>query len=116
MTSSTLPNWSDTLYARARYEALEGNPDKAMMTLEYAADLEVLPLGDEVANEPEFTALRNRPEFKALVARLQREAALWRDSPALATPFKRVLSEEEKSRGFPRSGRRRASISRSSGV
>ena len=97
---TTLPNWSDTLYARAGYEALEGNPDKAMMTLEYAADLEVLPLGDGVANEPEFTALRNRPEFKALVARLQREAALWKDSPALATPFKPVLSEEEKVAGL----------------
>ena len=53
-----------------------------------------------MANEPEFTALRDRPEFKALVARLQREAALWKDSPALATPFKPVLGEEEKVAGL----------------
>ena len=97
---TTLPNWPDTLYDRARYEALGGNPDKAMATLKYAADLEVLPVGDEVTNEPEFAALRDRPEFKTLVARLQREAALWKDSPALATPFKPVLSEEEKVAGL----------------
>ena len=97
---TTLPNWPETLYPRAQYEALAGNPGKAMTTLEYAADLEVLPLDDEVANEPEFTALHDRPEFKTLVARLQREAALWTDSPALATPFKPVLSEEEKVAGL----------------
>ena len=97
---TTLPNWPDTLYARARYEALAGYLDKAMKTLEYAADLEVLPLGDDLANQAEFSALRDRPEFKALIARLQREAALWKDSPALATPFKPVLSEEEKVAGL----------------
>ncbi|HXZ79092.1 MAG TPA: hypothetical protein VEG30_04125 [Terriglobales bacterium] len=48
----------------------------------------------------EFIALRDRPEFKALVARLQREAALWNDSPALATPLKPMLSEEEKVAGL----------------
>lgn len=97
---TTLPNWPDTFYLRAQYEALAGNPDKAMTTLAYAADLEALPLSDKVANEPGFTALHVRPEFKALVARLQREEALWKDSPALVTPFKPVLSEEEKVAGL----------------
>ncbi len=97
---TTVPNWPETVYDRARYEALGGNPDKAMTTLKYAADLEALPLSDKVANGPEFAGLRSRPEFKALVARLQREEALWKDSPALATPFKPVLSEEEKVAGL----------------
>ena len=97
---TTLPDWPDTLYPRAKYEALGGNSEKAMATLAYAADLEVLPLGDELANAPEFAALRDRPAFKALVVRLQREALLWNDSPALVTPFKPVLSEEEKVAGL----------------
>ena len=49
-TSPRFRTGRDTLYVRARYEALGGNPDKAMTTLKYAADLEVVPLGDGLAN------------------------------------------------------------------
>lgn len=95
-----LAAWRDTFYLRARYQALAGKPDEALAALRAAVDHGTTPAADAVAKEVDFAAIRERPEFKGLMARLQKEAELWKDNPALATPYKLALSEEEKVAGL----------------
>jgi C-terminal processing protease CtpA/Prc len=97
---SGLQPWPDALYGTARAEALAGHPDKALEALTKAVDLGGTPSADAVTKEAAFASLRETPRFKEQVARLEKEAALWKDDPAIATPYKPMLSEAEKVAGL----------------
>jgi C-terminal processing protease CtpA/Prc len=97
---TTQPGWADTIYQRARYEAAAGQTDKAIASLTSAVDAGAVPRSNEVAKEAEFAALAELPAFKVQVARIEKGEALWKDDPALATPYKPVLSDEEKAAGL----------------
>jgi hypothetical protein len=55
--------------------------------------------------ENDFAALRDNPEFQRILAELRRFDSFW-DSPALNTPYQQNLSDPQKSRVFPNSGRK----------
>ncbi len=97
---TTHPSWADTLYLRARYQAAAGQNDEALVSLKMAVDAGAVPRSDEVAKEAEFSKLRDLAAFKAQIARIEKAEALWKDDPALATPYKPALSEEEKVAGL----------------
>ena len=93
-------NMPDRLYSLARADALAGKPDQALAALTKAVDLGGTPSASDVAKEPDLASLRDDPRFKEQITRLQKQEALWNDSPALATPYKPVLSQEEKVAGL----------------
>lgn len=95
-----LPDWPDTLYALARYQALAGETDKALVTLKTAVDVGATPMANDVVREPDLVSLHGRGGFKASIARLEKEEAVWRDSPVLATGYRPVLSDAEKAAGL----------------
>jgi carboxyl-terminal processing protease len=97
---SSQQNWPDRLYDLARSQARAGNTDKAITALEIAVEMGAPINAGDVGKEDAFTALRGTPRFKAVIARLEKRARLWGDSPALATPYKPVLSDEEKVAGL----------------
>jgi C-terminal processing protease CtpA/Prc len=91
--------WPDAQLEHARYLAKSGDADKAMATLTQAVALGAMVKANDLAKDAAFTALRDRPAFKALQAKLEQRNRLWQDSPAIATPYKPVLSDEEKAAG-----------------
>jgi len=95
-----LPAWPDAVYAMARDEAAAGRSEKALAALRQAVDLDAAPGADTVADDTAFAALKNDARFQAQVARLVQPTALWHDNPAIATPFKPVLSDAEKVAGL----------------
>ena len=95
-----LPVWSDKLYTLARYQARAGKADAALVTLKYAVDIGAVPPAGDVVKEADLASLHDRQQFKDLIARLEKETTLWKDNAALATPYKPVLSEEEKVAGL----------------
>lgn len=92
--------WPDALYPLARAEAAAGHADKALAALRQAIDLDATPGADTVADETAFATLKTDARFQTQVARLIQPTALWHDNPAIATPFKPVLSDAEKIAGF----------------
>lgn len=92
--------WPDRFYDLARDYALTGQTDKALSALERATDTGALISAGEVSKQADLASLRDTPRFKAVVDKLTKRAKLWQDDPALATPFKPVLSEEEKAAGL----------------
>ena len=94
-----LQNTPGLYYRLARAAAQVGKKDKALAALTKAVDLGGAPRASEVEKEADLASLREEPRFKALAERLRQEEALWQDNPALATPYKPVLSEEEKAAG-----------------
>ncbi len=99
-TMMALTGWPNALYPLARAEAAAGHADKALAALCQAIDLDATPGADTVADDTAFTALKNDARFQAQVARLVQPTALWHDNPAIATPFKPVLSDAEKVAGL----------------
>ena len=95
-----LQNTPDRLYSLARADALAGKQDQALAALKKAVDLGGTPSAGTVAKEPDLASLRDDPRFKEQVSRLEREGELWKENPAIATPYKPVLSEEEKVAGL----------------
>jgi Periplasmic protease len=97
---TALPAWPDALYPLARAEAAAGHTDKALAALRQAIDLDATPGADTVADDMAFAALKSDARFQAQVARLIQPTALWHDNPAIATPYKPVLSDAEKVAGL----------------
>jgi C-terminal processing protease CtpA/Prc len=91
--------WPDAQLEHARYLAKAGDADKAMIALTQAVELGAMIKANGLATDTAFAALRDRPAFKALQAKLERRERLWQDSPAIATAYKPVLSDEEKAAG-----------------
>lgn len=97
---AALPAWPDTLYNLACDQALAGRPAQALATLKEAVDLRAFVSADHVRDDTDLVSLHNDPQFQELLARLTRREALWKDDPAIATPYKPVLTEDEKIAGL----------------
>jgi carboxyl-terminal processing protease len=97
---TVLPDWPDQLYNLACDQALAGEPRQALVTLQHIADLETSVSPDHMREDSDLISLRTDPDFQNLISRMTRQAALWKDDPALATPYKAVLTEEEKIAGL----------------
>ncbi len=91
--------WPDAQLEHARYLAKAGEADKAMAALTQAIELGAMIKANGLATDAAFIALRDRPAFKTLQTKLERRERLWQDSPAIATAYKPVLSDEEKAAG-----------------
>jgi C-terminal processing protease CtpA/Prc len=98
-TVTGVTGWPDAQLDHARYLAKSGDTDKAMAVLTQAVALGAMVKADDLAKDTAFTALRDRPAFKALQTKLDQRNRLWQDSPAIATAYKPVLSDEEKAAG-----------------
>ncbi|HUO98223.1 MAG TPA: S41 family peptidase [Rhizomicrobium sp.] len=99
-TFAAQQDYPDRFYALARASAALGKGDEAIAALTKAVDLGATPTSEEVTNEKEFASLKDDARFKQQVARIVKAEALWKDDPALATPYKPVLSEAEKVAGL----------------
>lgn len=93
------PDWPGQLYNLACLQALEGERDKAIATLQQVADMgDVVP--DQIAKDADLSSLHGDPRYEAILARLQQEEVFWGDTPAIATPYKPVLPDDEKVAGL----------------
>lgn len=92
--------WPNRLYDLARDYAMVGKADKALAALESAVAMGAMVTAGDLEKEADFVSLKADPRFSAAVEKLKTRARLWQDSPALATPYKPVLSEEEKVAGL----------------
>ncbi len=97
---TALPEWPEALYNLACYQALEGKPAQALATLKQATELGSLVSVDHIREDSDLYSLLNDPQFQELLARLTKQYALWTDDPAIATPYKPVLTEDEKVAGL----------------
>ena len=97
---TALPDWANDLYNLACDQALEGKPAQALASLKEAFDKGVVVSLDHLRTDTDLDSLHGDPQFKDLLAQLTKTDALWRDDPELATPYKPVLSEEEKVAGL----------------
>ncbi|MGA2752514.1 MAG: hypothetical protein ABSE53_02015 [Terracidiphilus sp.] len=108
---TALPDWANALGHLCDYQALAGRPAQALATLQQAIKL-ANDLGfhvsvDDVRGDADLISLHNNPQFQGLLSRmsaedalLKKQAALWQDDPAIATPYKPVLTEDEKVAGL----------------
>jgi len=97
---TALPDWPNTLYNLACYQALAGRPAQALATLKQGVDLGFQIPVDQIRADADLVSLHNNPQFQDLLARLTKLEALWKDDPAIATPYKPVLTEDEKVAGL----------------
>ena len=97
---AVLPDWPDQLYNLACDQALAGESKQAIVTLQGAVDLGTSVSPDHMRADSDLISLYTDPEFQKLISRMILHAALWKDDPALATPYKAVLTEEEKVAGL----------------
>lgn len=99
---ATLPDWPKALYSLACAQALAGQPALALATLKQSFDLGVGTFigADFIRNDADLISLHNDPQFQELLARLTKQNAFWMDDPAIATPYKPVLAEDEKVAGL----------------
>ncbi|MEZ4649665.1 MAG: S41 family peptidase [Candidatus Eisenbacteria bacterium] len=92
------------LYNFACSAALAKRPELALHALEMASAAGWRNL-DHLARDPDLDSLRDTPAYAALVAQMERDAALearaW-GSPSLETPYQEDLSTEEKVAGLSR--------------
>lgn len=95
-----LPEWVNGLYNLACYEALAGRPAQALATLEQEISFGGVVPVDGLREDPDLAALRTDSKFQELVTHLTKEYALWTDDVAIATPYKPVLTEDEKVAGL----------------
>ena len=96
---TSLPAWPSQLFNLARLQALAGERDKALATLAQVVDMGgIAP--EQVTEDQSIVSLHGDPRYEALVARLKHEAVFWSDTPAIATPYKPVLSDDEKVAGL----------------
>jgi carboxyl-terminal processing protease len=92
--------WPDAAYLRARYLARAGQNEAALAAVEKAVQDGAAVSASDLENEADFAALRGLPRFQMVTGTLEKKERLWRDNPAIATPYKAVLSEEEKIAGL----------------
>ena len=108
---TALPEWPVALYNLARDQALVGQPAQALTTLkqaiELATDFGFHISADQIRADPDLVSLHNDPQYQELLARMtekdasfKKQEALWQDDPAIATPYKPVLTEDEKVAGL----------------
>jgi len=98
--ATSLPDWPDTLYKLACYQALEGKPALAIPTLKQSFDLGTTVPVEDIGKAPNLISLHGDPQFQEMLTRLTKAEALWKDDPAIATPYKPVLTEDEKVAGL----------------
>jgi carboxyl-terminal processing protease len=90
------------LYNAAAYHALAGNVDKALRTLQLAVENGYLN-GAQAENDADLKSLHADPRWPALIAMMKARQALEAklyESPALASPYRENLSEDEKVAGL----------------
>lgn len=98
---SHLPISGNALYSLARYESRAGDHSRAIVHLRQAVDSAVMPItARKILNETDFTPLHENAGFRKLISELKNREAIWSDSPAIATPYKPVLTENEKIAGL----------------
>jgi C-terminal processing protease CtpA/Prc len=95
-----LPEWPDTLYNLACYQSRAGQVEQAQATLQEALRLGAAISSDQLSQDADLVSLHNQPAFQQLVETLRKQEALWKESAALATPYKPLLSEDEKVAGL----------------
>jgi carboxyl-terminal processing protease len=95
-----VPGWSSALYNLACDLAQSGQADAALAALRESIDDGSEISAAHMREDTDLTTLRNRPEFQSLVETLDRGQALWKDSPAIATAFRPILSEDQKVAGL----------------
>jgi C-terminal processing protease CtpA/Prc len=95
-------DWPERLYDLACDQALAGQSAQALDTLKRTFDLGSGPYfsSRHLASDPDLASLQSDPQFQHLLARVVKDESLWTDNPAIATPYKRVLSDEEKIAGL----------------
>ena len=100
--NTALPDWPDRLYDLACDQVLAGQPAKALITLKQAFALGSGPhvSTSHLRNDPDLVSLHNDPQFHELLISLAKREALWQDDPAIATPYKPVLTDAEKIAGL----------------
>jgi C-terminal processing protease CtpA/Prc len=97
---TTLSDWPNDLYNLACYQALEGKPALAILTLKQFVDLGTTVPVEDIRKDPDIVSLHGDPQFQELLARMAKAEALWKDDPSIATPYKAVLTEDEKVAGL----------------
>jgi C-terminal processing protease CtpA/Prc len=97
---TTLPNWPDALYDLACYQALEGKHVQSLLSLEQAVDLGTSITVDHIREDSDLSSLHDDPAFQATLSLLSQRTAFWYDDPAIASPYKPVLTEDEKIAGL----------------
>lgn len=93
-----LEGYSDLLSLATAYSRL-GRKAQALGALEQANAALWAPAGAAYLADPAFDALREEPRFTAVVATSLLPARLWK-GPASATPYKDVLTVEERVAGL----------------
>ena len=97
---TALPEWPQVLYNLACYQALAGRPAQSLATLKQEVDLGGVVPVDHLREDADLISLHRDPQFQELVSRLTKQFTLWADDPAIATPYKPVLTEDEKVAGL----------------
>jgi C-terminal processing protease CtpA/Prc len=97
---TALPAWPSVLDELASCQALAGEPKKALLTLQQLADQVIILNVDQLRNDPDLASLHADPDFQAFIAKMARQAAVWKDDPAIASPYKPELTEDEKIAGL----------------
>jgi len=99
---TALPEWPERMYDLACDQAMAGHPAQALATLKQAIDLGSGPYlsSEHLNNDPDLVSLHRDPQFQELQAHLAKREALWKDDPAVATPYRPVLGEDEKVAGL----------------
>ncbi len=108
---TTLPDWRNAIGMMPDIEAHAGRIDQAFAALQQAIELAEDRgdhiSADDLSKDDDLASLHNDPRYQQLLARLTKDdalwkkrAALWQDDPAIATPYKPVLTEDEKVAGL----------------
>jgi C-terminal processing protease CtpA/Prc len=97
---TALSEWPGALDELASCQALAGEPKKALLTLQHLSDQVIILNLDQLRNDPDLASLHGDPDFQAFMAKMARQAAIWTDDPAIASPYKPELTEDEKIAGL----------------
>ncbi len=101
---TALPEWPNAVYNLACLQALAGRPAQALLTLKQAvklaADSGVSFPVDNVRGDADLLSLHNNQQFQELLSRMTKEEAFWKDNAAIATPYKPVITDDEKIAGL----------------
>lgn len=95
-----LPDWPGVLDELASCQALAGEPKKALRTLQQLADQVIILNVDRLRNDPDLASLHADPDFQAFTTTMTRQAAIWKDDPAIASAYKPELTEDERIAGL----------------
>ncbi len=97
---TALPDWLSALDELASCQALAGESKDALRTLRQMSDRAIILDVDKLRNDPDLAPLRAQPEFQELVTKMARQGAVWKDDPAIASPYKPELTLDEKVAGL----------------